>query len=371
MLPLAIDADFPGGNIVVEQVTETTARVHQDLRDTSSDWFYWAFRLRDAQGRDVRITFTGSNPIAGRGPAVSDDGGASWRWLGPESVDGQTISYRVPDSADVRLAMHIPYLETDWHRFVGRLGGSTPWVADTLCTSEHGRPVERLRLGRLDGSARYRLLFTARHHCCEAMASYVLEGMVSAMADSAWYAENVEALVVPFVDKDGVEQGDQGKNRRPRDHNRDYDDRARYASVKALMAQVPTWSEGGLSLALDLHCPWIRGEWNEHPYFVGLPDPANWRRVEALARCLASSDHGPLPYSASRNLAFGTAWNTNANTTEGRTFAGWAATLGPTVTASTLEFPYAVIDGQEVTPDQARAFGRGLAEAIERWLRAG
>ncbi|MBI5832320.1 MAG: peptidase M14 [Armatimonadetes bacterium] len=369
MLPLAIDADFPGGNIVVEQTTETTARVRQDLRDTTTDWFYWAFRLRDAQGRDVHITFTGSNPLAGRGPAVSDDAGATWRWLGAEAVNGQSFRYHVPDSPDVRFAMHIPYLQADWQAFVAGRSGRPGWVVETLCRSEHDRPVERLRLGRLDGTAPHRLLFTARHHCCEAMASYMLEGVVDGLLASPWCALNVEAMVVPFVDKDGVEQGDQGKNRRPRDHNRDYDERARYAAVKSLMAEVPAWSAGRLRLALDLHCPWIRGEWNEHPYFVGGPEQDNWRRALALAAQLEGTDHGPLPYSAARNLPYGTAWNTDANTTDGRSFARWAASLSDTVTATALEFPYAVVDGQEVTPDKARAFGRGLARAIERWLQ--
>jgi len=369
MLPLAIDADFPGGNIIVEQTTETTARVRQDLRDTEGDWFNWAFRLRDAQGRDISITFTGSNPIAGRGPAVSDDAGTTWRWLGAAAVRGQTFTYHVPDSPDVRFAMHIPYLQADWQRFAERMRGRPGWIEETLCRSEGGRDVEQARIGRLDGQARHRLLLTARHHCCEAMASSVLEGVVEGLLDDAWCGDNVEALIVPFVDKDGVEQGDQGKNRRPRDHNRDYDERARYATVRALMAKVPAWADGRLRLALDFHCPWIRGEWNEHPYFVGSPDQANWQRVMALAEQLEATAHGPLPYSAARNLPFGTAWNTNANTTAGRSFARWAGTLSQTITATTLEFPYAVIDGQEVTPDSARQFGRGLAMAMVQWLR--
>ena len=86
--------------------------------------------------------------------------------------------------------------------------------------------------------------------------------------------KRVEFFVVPFVDKDGVEDGDQGKNRRPHDHNRDYGGRADgdhsiYASTRALRERIPAWSGGKLRVALDLHCPWIRGEHNEVIYFVG------------------------------------------------------------------------------------------------------
>jgi hypothetical protein len=58
------------------------------------------------------------------------------------------------------------------------------------------------------------------------MASYSLEGLMEGILAGddvgRWLAGHVEFLVVPFVDKDGVEEGDQGKNRRPHDHNRDY-----------------------------------------------------------------------------------------------------------------------------------------------------
>ena len=53
-----IDADFPGGNIIVEQIEGDTARVRPDLRDTNGIWFYWAFRVRGAQGRTIKFEFT-------------------------------------------------------------------------------------------------------------------------------------------------------------------------------------------------------------------------------------------------------------------------------------------------------------------------
>ena len=43
---LNIDADFPGGNIVLDRIEGDTVLLHQDLRDTEGDWFYWYFRER-------------------------------------------------------------------------------------------------------------------------------------------------------------------------------------------------------------------------------------------------------------------------------------------------------------------------------------
>lgn len=49
-------------------------------------------------------------------------------------------------------------------------------------------------------------------------------------------------------------------NRIPHDHNRDYSDNSLYPEVDAIRKFVPTWSDGRLRFALDVHDPWIRGE---------------------------------------------------------------------------------------------------------------
>ena len=54
---VAVDADMPAGNIIVEGIDGDTVKVRQDLRD-SDLWFYWAFRVRGAAGRTVKFEFT-------------------------------------------------------------------------------------------------------------------------------------------------------------------------------------------------------------------------------------------------------------------------------------------------------------------------
>ncbi len=77
------------------------------------------------------------------------------------------------------------------------------------------------------------------------MATYALEGFLSAvLADDACgrqWQENWEVLAVPFLDKDGVENGDSGKNRAPHDHNRDYNEQPLYPEIAALMKQGAKW----------------------------------------------------------------------------------------------------------------------------------
>ena len=369
---IAVDADFPGGNIVVEKIEGDTVSVRQDLRDTAGQWFYWCFRVQGAAGRTLTFRFTDGNVIGVRGPAVSLDGGQAWSWLGAAAVKDASFSYAFPASAgEVRFCFAMPYLESDLREFLRRYENHASLRVETLCRSKRGREVELLRVGRLDGAAEHRVLLTARHHACESMASYTLEGLLSAVLsdeeDGAWLREHVEFMAVPFMDKDGVEDGDQGKNRKPHDHNRDYLQKI-HPSVKALSERVPSWSDGRLRIALDLHCPWIRGPNNEVIYFVGGPNAENWQRAGELARILEEVRRGPLVYRAADNLPFGKAWNTGMAQPNLKSFGMWAAGLPGIAVATSIEVPYANASGGEVNAETARAFGRDLAQAIRRYL---
>ncbi len=375
-----IDADFPGGNIVVDGMQGECIRLHQDIRDTTEWWFYWQFRVRGAAGRTLTFAFTNGNVFGTRGPAVSVDGGATWRWLGLDACEETTFTYAFgPDEDSVRFCFTIPYLTSDLRAFFARYEGHRHLQAGVLCQTPEGRDVEVLYLGA-HTAPEFRVLLTARHHACESIASYCLEGLMGAvLADDQvgrWLREHVAFMVVPFIDKDGVEDGDQGKSRQPHDHNRDYgtyqDPQAPslYAVPAALRRRVPVWSEGKLRVALDFHCPWIRGEHNEAIYFVGSPNKDHWARVTAFATLLEEVQAGPLSYHRGDNLPFGEAWNTVDNVAEGRPFSRWAAQLPGVEVSSTIEIPYANVGAETVTADKARAFGCDVARAICQYLQA-
>lgn len=373
--PLAVDADFPGGNAVIEKIEGDEVALHQDLRDTAGHWFWWHFRVRGAAGRTLTFRFTNGNVIGVRGPAVSSDGGKTWAWLGTAAIQGQSFRYAfAPDAGEVRFCFAIPYFEADLREFLKRHAGSAHLKALTLCKSRKGREVERLHVGKLDSQPDHRILLTARHHCCESLASYAMEGVVEAMLadgdDGRWFRQHVEAMLIPFADKDGVEDGDQGKNRKPRDHNRDYADPSLYPETQALRDLVPKWSDGRLKVALDLHCPYIRGQHNEDIYIVGSQPAAMWEQQCAFGKLLEAVRSGPLPYKASDNLPFGKAWNTDKNFASGKSFGRWAGELPGIRLAASFEIPYANAGGQTVTADTARAFGRDLAKAIRHYLEA-
>lgn len=174
--------------------------------------------------------------------------------------------------------------------------------------------------------------------------------------------------MIPFVDRDGVEDGDQGKNRQPRDHNRDYDSNSLYPETRAIQNFVPEWSKGKLRFTLDLHCPAIRGEHNEVIYIVGSQNSETWEQQKRFGEILERVQKGPLVYRAADNLPFGEKWNKGDNFTKGPSAARWASTLPGVKLATTIEFPYANAAGSEVNAETARAFGHDLARAIRNYL---
>lgn len=370
---LVIDADYPGGNIVVEGIEGDAVRLRPDLRDTTTWWFYWNFRVRGAAGRTVSFVFSGQNPIGVRGPAVSTDSGKSWAWLGTETVKAGSFRYTfAADCTEARFAFTCPYLEADLLEFLATHDAGGLIETGELCTSARGRRVEWLQAGAPSGDARYRAALFCRHHACEAMASFVLEGVFEAVVSDTphgrWLREHARILAVPFVDKDGVEQGDQGKNRAPHDHNRDYIESSIYPEVRAIREFVPPWSGGNLTIGLDLHCPWIRGGAgspgdNEQVFFVGGPDQESWARAQVLASMLESVQSGPIVYSPKYDMPHGVGWNTGTGNC-----SQWLAGLAGEPAAATIEIPYASAGGTTVTPATARLFGHDLARAMQKYL---
>ncbi len=373
-IPFSIDTSFPGGNVIVDRIEGDTVHLRPDLRDTEGWWFYWNFRVSGAAGRRLTFDFGERSPIGVRGPAVSVDGGVSWSWLGAEAVRGAAFTYAFPtDRGEAWFGFTVPYQQSDLERFLAAYEACGALAVERLCASKKGRGVDALRAGCLDGAPAYRVLLMARHHACEAMASFVLEGVLATVlaedADGDWFRQNVEVLAIPFMDKDGVEDGDQGKNRRPHDHNRDYAGTSIYPETRALSRRVGGWSQGKLRVALDLHCPYIRGGNNEEIYLVGNSDEAVWREQQVFGAVLEAVNKGPLPYEAASSLPYGEGWNKASNYTAGKSSSRWMGGHDGVRLAATLEVAYANAGGATVSPESARAFGRMLAKAIRVYLQ--
>jgi hypothetical protein len=217
-----IHSNFFGGNITVTKQNEHEVYLENQLRDSSVDWFYWAFCVEGAEGREITFNFQ-NDRLGYFGPAVSHDL-KEWNWL--NSGDESSFTYRFGENEiKVYFAHSLLYHPERFSTLCERLR----LEEKELCKSRRGRSVPCLKLGEGKTS----IILTARHHACESTGNYVIEGILEEISSSP--IPDSRILIVPFVDYDGVVEGDQGKCRSPHDHNRDYTETPLYPEVKAII----------------------------------------------------------------------------------------------------------------------------------------
>ncbi len=255
-----IHGRFPGGNIRVDRIEGDDVYLEQELRDTEGWWFYWGFCVEGAAGRSLTFHFTNGHVVGYRAAAVSPDN-VEYHWLGDgHAIDGATFTYDFgAEEERVFFRYALPYQLSNYENWLRKQ--TAPIETGVLCVTERGRNLPYFILG--DADAERSIFFTSRHHACESMATWGLEGAVEAciqqLADLK--ALNCNLIVAPFIDLDGVEDGDQGKNRAPHDQNRDYIDEPHYVVIRALTRLA---QEKQIAAFVDYHDPWYQGEVNDH-----------------------------------------------------------------------------------------------------------
>ena len=397
---ITVDADFPGASVGALQIESDTIRFSPDLRGVGQWWFYWGFRVRGAAGKTLRfqgveddsVTPLPSNkPIASaNGPAFSTDQGRSWQWLDSATRAGLRAGGRTgaasrhdgfefafaPDEDEVWFSFGMVYTQRDWAAFLDSIGES-PRLRRT-CLAERGEwRLEGVRIGDFDREPERRVLVVARHHACEMMASYVMEGMVDALLNDA-SGERVSAatefLFVPFMDMEGVARGEQGKFRLPHDHNRDYglppsdgetdSGASLYWEVAAVRHTARVWGRGKLDAVLDLHYPWARNGRNERVFQVLNENDSEQKKFGAILRQVQGDDG--LDYRGADDIPAGVEWNI-LEPGAGLTCTRYMANVMRVSLATVFEIPYSLANGRDVTRDSARAFGRDLVRALANW----
>jgi murein tripeptide amidase MpaA len=256
-MSLAIDADFHGGNIVVQSVGQATA----DLtirRDFNGRWFQWFnFRVRGAAGQalTLRIVNAGASSYPEGWPGyracVSPDG-ESWTRAATRFEDGVLELRCQPPGDELRVAYFPPYDGRRHQALIARAtaGGAR---ADVLGRSVEGRAIDRVALG----SGPRPVWLVGRQHSGETMASWWMEGALDRLlhpADAVGQALLAAATVhmVPLVNVDGAARGNLRGNAAGLDLNRQWHapDPARAPEVAAVLAAMDA---AGVALSLDVH----------------------------------------------------------------------------------------------------------------------
>ena len=223
---MIIHNKFIGGNIFVDRIEGSHVYLRNEQRDTmevnGKDRFYWAFVVEGAEGQELTFHF-GKRRLGIFGPTVSHDL-VEWHWL--DQNEDRSFTYKFGENESrVYFAHHILYHPAHFSAFLERNG----LRAEEFCKSRKGHSIPCLRLG--DGSRS--IILTARHHACESVSNYILEGLIEELIREPM--EDTRILMVPFIDYDGVVDGDQGKNRYPHDFMRWHDIRIdEYHSAKAI-----------------------------------------------------------------------------------------------------------------------------------------
>jgi hypothetical protein len=360
---VTISSKFPGGNVLVEKNEGGAVRVAPDLRG-DNPWFYWYFEATATQPGRVNFAFpekvagVKNGAIGHQGPAISTDDGKTWRWMGTETVTENAFYYDFTKTGErARFAVAIPYLQSDLEKFLEANAKNKHLKVSVLTKSRKGRAVELLQIGE-PGPGRKAVLVTGRHHAAETIASYVLEGYLqAAMSDDAAgkaFREQYVLFAVPFVDKDGVEDGDQGKNRKPHDHNRDYGEKSIYPEVQAIRELDKTHD---FRLTLDFHCPMLTLEDHQVMHFVGAKDhpAANFDNINELAKQIKTR----LPKDAPAGPLN---WLRPADKPVPMNSHYFGFKKGQ-VMAATLEFPFAP-KGKATDPASCRKYGQIILSAF-------
>lgn len=363
-----ISKELPAGNIVVVAAQDRQTTLDVEQRGSDTEWFYWKFKAVFPAAGTYEFRFARPNKVGAQGPAISTDQGKSWRWAGP-NADSQTFRYVCGAAGEeVWFCQCIPYLQRDFDEFRKEFAASPVFNVTPLCQSRQNRPVELVTIK--EGEPKHTVLITARHHAGESMASYAVEGFMRAVLADTEFARNfrrqVAVYVVPFVDKDGVEEGDQGKARAPRDHGRDYGGQSLYPEVAAIRALVQRIRP---EFVLDLHCPWLRYGENER---IFLPGPENAKYAKAMdlfAEQLEKESPPDAPYFRKDNIPFGVKWNTASNYGTNLSLKRFCEQFPFIASSQTIEIPFANAGDIVLLPDNVRQFGAAVARATLLFLQ--
>ena len=259
---IQIDAAFDSGNIEVQAIAGTSARL-TIRKDTNSDFFQWFhFRVSNAAGRALELKITGLNASAypggwpGYNAAVSED---REYWGRAESSfdaaeDGGTLTIRYQPSGNLCwFAYFAPY---SWERHQDLIASTA--LADGVAHRVLGHSHDGRTIDCLDfGSGAKQVWLYARQHPGESMAEWWMEGALDCLTDPAdpigrALRQRCTFHVVPNANPDGSVRGNLRTNALGVNLNREWANPSadRSPEVLCVLAEM---DRTGVHWAMDVH----------------------------------------------------------------------------------------------------------------------
>lgn len=322
-------------------------------------------------GMPLTLVLTELDQLLGGGtptpvcPVWRADGG-DWQRLpaGNEIFhpDGRRdVSWTLPAPAtEGHFAFTPPYGEPELRATLALSDGY--WHEARIGTTSQDRPLLRFhnRLGEKDDQ-RPGILCTARNHSGETPGSWALDGFLRRCA--AVNTDDCLIWVVPFVDRDGVDNGDYGKDHWPRDFNRAWTTTQSYRhEVAQVQRDLDRWQRRCQPmLALDWHAPGLR---NVDPHVYDDSDERD-PLTDALANAYGVAPDRYRRTSSYMNQLFLELGMTGDGPSAGRYFR---KRFG--IRSLALETPYMLVGERPLQIADYHAIGGAMADACLAWVRA-
>ena len=348
---MKIHADFECGNVRFIKQVDDEIFLTNEMRGTKRvSAYYWAFCVEGAAGKTLNFRFD-REWVGPYGAAVSHDL-INWHWS-ESSLDGGSFSYTfAPDEERVYFAHDLLYTPSRLNTFMSEMS-ITPY---TVCKTLRGREVPAFRIG----NGKKNIILSSRHHACESPGSWVLEGMIREYIEDP--IEDTSVFVLPMADFDGVIEGEQGKDRDPHDHNRDYIEGNIYPEVSAIIDYA---SDKDISYAIDFHAPSHRIGRSNRVYVVR-KFPEFEEKFDNFGRILESRCGGDaMTYDMKYDVHPNVGWNKDTTPT----FSTYFNSRPDCKLALTLEVTHYGTDDNKVSAERLINTGRAFCRALDSYSK--
>lgn len=338
-------------------------------------WFN--FQLTGLGGRAVRFVWDCADSYLGAPaqldrdrPALRVDE-ADWARVAEvealDTPDGRRqLVFRTPGPCDtVQAAFCYPYGPDDLKATLDELGDA--WQTTVIGLTGEGRELTRLRLsGDVEG-IRPGLYLTARQHCGETPGGLALDGLLRFLAgdtpQAVRFREEFDCWIVPFVDMDGVINGDYGKDSLPWDFNRAWEALAMRPEVHAIQRDMQRFAaRANPRLALDLHGP---GH-STPDVFTHMPrDGRPFEQIVSVQRlvdCMQDQFPELAPGSMAKPTRYSSRWNEMAM------ISSWVWDYLDHTTCCNIEISYQSLAEKVLDREGYADIGRRIALGAMTWL---
>lgn len=257
-MTISINAAFDSGNIVVDSIDGTRARL-SIRKDRESDFFQWFhFRVACAVGDELELA------IAGLGDSAYPDGWPGYaacasydreNWFRLDTgYEAGTLT--INHSAEGQLlwiAYFAPYSMERHHDLVASVAECDGVSYRCLGTSLEGQPIDCLEMG----TGPVQVWLYARQHPGESMAEWWMEGALEKLTDPAdpharSLRQKCRFHIVPNMNPDGSRRGHLRTNFAGVNLNREWDNPTADRSPEVL-AVSNAMDESGVDWAMDVH----------------------------------------------------------------------------------------------------------------------